>query len=117
MSAPLFNLEIDQGATFRKGFVFKNHLKKPYDWTGYGAHMQIRDKAGNLIADLSSQNGKIIMNAVPGGVDIYINALETAAMTFTDKAYYDLYLIAPNGDYIRKLQGAVTLSKGQTRNA
>jgi hypothetical protein len=107
-------IDLMQGATFRLGLVYKNRLKKPYDLTGYRAHMQIREASGSLVHDLSTENGGINLNAVPGGIDLYIADEATAEMTFT-AALYDLFIEAPNGDRIPVVAGKVTLVKGQTK--
>lgn len=112
----IYQIDLMQGATFRLGLVYKNRLKKPYDLTGYRAHMQIREASGSLVHDLSTENEGIILNAVPGGIDLHIPDEATALMTFTGPALYDLFLHAPNGDRIPVIIGKVTLAKGQTRD-
>jgi hypothetical protein len=109
-------LKMYQGGTFREGFVYKNRLKKPYDLTGYRARMQVRDAAGALIADLTTENGGITLGGVAGTIDLYVSDEDTAVMSFTT-AQYDLFLLAPNGDAIPIIAGKVTLTKGQTKNA
>lgn len=108
-------IDIMQGATLRLGMIYKNRLKKPYDLTGYSAHMQIREASGSLVHDLSTENGGIALNAVPGAIDLFIPDSATAAMSFAT-ANYDLFLRAPNGDSIPVMAGKVTLIKGQTKN-
>lgn len=113
MPAVTKNLTIEQKATFRKKMTYRDKFKKPINLTGYGARMQIRGADGSLIADLSTQNGKIVLGGATGTIELILSAAETALMTFAT-ALYDLKLIAPNGDEIRMLQGKVTLSVGQT---
>jgi hypothetical protein len=108
-------LKMYQGGTFRQGFTFKNRLKKPYDLTGYRAHMQVRD-SGNLVADLNTENGGIALGGTAGTIDLYVSDEATAVMQFS-KAQYDLFLLAPNGDSIPIIAGTITLTKGQTQNA
>lgn len=114
MPAVTKNLTIEQKTTFRKKLTYRDKLKKPINLTGYGARMQIRDATGALIADLSTQNSKIVLGGASGTIELVISAAETTLMTFTT-ALYDLKLIAPSGDEIRLLQGKVTLSVGQTQ--
>lgn len=114
MPAVTKNLTIEQKATFRKKMTYRDKFKKPINLTGYGARLQIRAADGSLIADLSTQNGKIILGAAAGTIELVLTAAETTVMTFAT-ALYDLKLIAPNGDEIRMLQGKVTLSVGQTQ--
>lgn len=114
MPAVTKNLTIEQKATFRKKMTYRDKFKKPINLTGYGARLQIRAADGSLIADLSTQNGKIILGGAAGTIELVLTAAETTVMTFAT-ALYDLKLIAPNGDEIRMLQGKVTLSVGQTQ--
>lgn len=113
MPAVTKNLIIEQKATFRKKMTYRDKFKKPINLTGYGARMQIRSADGSMIADLSTQNGKIVLGGTAGTIELILSAAETTAMTFAT-ALYDLKLIAPSGDEIRMLQGKVTLSVGQT---
>ena len=114
MPAVTKNFTIEQRATFRKKMTYRDKFKKPINLTGYGARMQIRAADGSLIADLSTQNGKIVLGGAAGTIELVLTAAETTVMTFAT-ALYDLKLIAPNGDEIRFLQGKVTLSVGQTQ--
>lgn len=114
MPAAVKNLVIEQRATYRKKMTYRDKFKKPINLTGYGARMQIRDGDDLLIADLSTENGKIILGGARGTIELVIPVAETSLMTFAT-AFYDLKLIAPNGDEIRMLQGKVTLSVGKTR--
>lgn len=114
MTIAKIDLELYQGATFRKGFTYKNRLKKPYDLTGFGARMQIRDASDALIADLNTDNGGITLGGLAGTIDLYLSDEATAALNFA-KASYDLFLDAPNGDAIPLMAGNVTLTKGRTR--
>lgn len=114
MTATTKNLIIEQKATFRKKMVYRDKFKKPINLTGFSVRMQIRAADGSLIADLSTQNGKIILGGASGSIELVIPVAETSLMTFAT-ALYDLKLIAPNGDEIRMLKGKVTLDPGQTQ--
>jgi hypothetical protein len=113
VTAAVKNLVVEQKATFKKRLTYRDKLKKPINLTGFGARLQIRDSAGVLISDLSTQNGKIVLGGSAGTIDITIPVAETSVMTFTT-ALYDLKLIAPDATESRLLQGKVTLSVGQT---
>lgn len=113
MPAAVKNLVIEQKVTFRKRLTYRNKAKRPINLTGWSARLQIRDASGNIIADLSTTNGKIVLGGAAGTIDIVISEAETTAMSFTT-ALYDLKLIQPDGESKRFLQGKVTLSLGQT---
>lgn len=113
MTAAVANLLIEQKATFRKRLVYRDKSKRPVNLTGFGARMQIRDAAGVLIVELSSDNDKIALGGAAGTIDLLLSATETSILT-NIAMFYDLKLIAPNGDEIRLIQGKVALSLGQT---
>lgn len=113
MTAAVKNLDIEQKATFLKKLTFRDKFKKPINLTGYEARMQIKATDGSLIADLSTENGKIEIDGALGTILLTIPDSETKLMTFTT-ANYDLKLIAPGGISTRLLKGKVTLDPGQT---
>ena len=112
MTAAVKNFIIEQKATFHKRLTYRDKSKKPINLTGYTAAMQIRDPAGVLLADLSTDNGQIILGNAAGTIDITISWEDTSLMTFSS-ALYDLKLIIGDTE-IRLLQGKVSLSVGQT---
>lgn len=114
MTAARTNLTIEQKATFRKVLTYRDKQQRLVNLTGYGAKMQIRDDANNLLSDMNVANGKIIIDGASGSITLLLSAIETSAMTFLS-ANYDLKLVAPNGDEIRLLEGKVLLSLGQTQ--
>lgn len=113
MTAVTKKFAIEQKATFRKLITYKDSTGTPIDLTDYAAHMQIRLNDGTLVADLSTDNNKIVLGGLAGTIELIIPATETKLMSFTT-ALYDLKLIAPNLDEIRLLQGQINLSVGQT---
>jgi hypothetical protein len=111
------DLEIDQGSTYRQNFVWKTGTPKvPRSLVGCTARMQVRSNVGStvVLCDLSTANGKIILNAIPGGIDLMIPAAETSAFSF-ESAVYDLEIIFADGEVVRLMKGTVTLSKEVTR--
>jgi hypothetical protein len=111
------NLYIEKGATWRH-VVFWNvgEPPVPVDLTGYSARMMIRAGANcgtTLLASLTTENGRITLNAEPGRIDLYISALDTEALAGAS-GVYDLELV--NGQEVtRLLQGEVTLACEVTR--
>lgn len=113
MTAGVHNFVIEQNATFKRTMTYKDASKKPVNLTGYDAHMQIRDGSNVVVADLTVQNGGIILGGAAGTIQLIITEEETTTMNFAP-ALYDLKIIAPDGTSTRLLQGSVTLSLGQT---
>ncbi len=110
------NIQIDikQGATLLLGLVYKDRFRKPYDLSGCTAHMQIRTPCGELVQDLSTSNGGIKLNTVPGAIDMFISAADTAAMDFK-LAEYDLFLIDSLGMRRCIFAGKVLFQKAATK--
>lgn len=115
MAAGKTNLLIEQWAAFDQSLSYKNKNKRPIDLTGCTAHMSIRDKSGALLADLTTLNGKIMIDGPAGKIRLLLTADQTGVMNFT-KALYDLRIIPPSGLAYRLIQGTVELSPGQARN-
>ena len=115
MTAAKLKLGLEQGATLRKLFTWKAD-GVPVSLTGWTARMQVRESidATDIIHELTTENGGVILAAEPGAFTLYIGAADTAAFDF-ENAVYDLEFIAPNGDVTRLMQGEVTLSREVTR--
>ena len=115
MAAAKYKLKIEQGATWRKVFVWKA-AGVPVDMTGWKARMQIREAvdADEILQELTSENGGIAIEPLLGQFTLKLTDTQTSALEF-DEAVYDVELIAPNGDVIRVMQGVVTLSPEVTR--
>ena len=117
MAAFKVNLAVDQGATFRKRFVWKTgEPATPVDLTGYTARMQVREsiEAADVLVELTTENSGIALGTTNGQIDLYISAADTAEYTWTG-GVYDIELIAPSGDVLRKIKGSVSVSPEVTR--
>lgn len=84
----------------------------PVDLTGCTARMFIRDAAGTLLLELTTENDRLVI-AAPGRLIITLTAAETAAITWT-QGRYDLELTMSNGDVTRWAQGEVVVSQEVT---
>lgn len=70
--------------------------------------MQIRDISNNLIGEASTANGKIVLSAALGTINITIAAAVTA--TYTPAQYnYALNLTAPDGITVYQILNGVFL--------
>jgi hypothetical protein len=112
------NLTIDQGATYRQSFLWRQGAagSTPQDLTGYTARMQIRQSVldSTVLLDMTSANAGIALGGASGVVQLYIAATATTALP-AGQAVYDLEMVAPNGDVTRLLQGSVNISGEVTR--
>lgn len=115
MSAKV-NLEIEQGVAFDQRFILNDQIGSPTLFGGYTAVLQIRSIYGDLILELSTANGRIVLSAEPGSIDLTLSAGETGALDFTN-AVYDLVLTSGGGIPYRIMSGMVNLSPSQTKLA
>jgi hypothetical protein len=122
MAAGQYNFTLEQGATLKKQFTYKDSAGNPVDLNTYSARMQIRASIGSNtpIADLDTgiKGGLRILAAtgssVSGTIELHIHADSSSLYTF-DQAVYDLEI--QSGDTVtRLLQGRIKLSKEVTRD-
>ena len=108
---------IFQGATFDQTLFYETgEPSTPVNLAGFTAKMQIRSKPESkaLILELSTTNGRIVLNEATGSIRLFISATDSALLSVCDKAVYDLELY--NGAVTtRILQGNVIISPEVTR--
>jgi hypothetical protein len=115
MAAQIYNMSIEQGATFRLGVVWKDSDEVPIDLTGYTARMQIRPfvLSQDVLLGLNTENGGITL-----GEDGQMTILATAEQTEvigSKKGVYDLELESADGTVTRLIMGSVAISREVTR--
>lgn len=108
---------IFQGATFNQTLFYETgEPSAPVDLAGQTAKMHIRSKPESkaVILELSTTNGRIVLNETTGSIRLFISDDDTATLSVCDKAVYDLELY--NGSITtRILQGNVIISPEVTR--
>lgn len=111
----------EQGATFRREFLWKEKSvgateATPIDLTSYTARMQVRTthKSENTIISITTENGGIVLGGPLGTVNLYMSAIQTAALPAREYVY-DVELIAPTGDVIRLVEGTFEVTPEVTR--
>jgi len=116
MSAGIYDIYIEQGATYNQPLVWKDSSGTAVNVTGYTARMQIRKTvdATTIILTLTTENGRIIVGGANGLITLLVSAADTAALT-TFCGVYDLEVISPAGVVTRLLEGQVEVSKEVTR--
>jgi FlaG/FlaF family flagellin (archaellin) len=114
MTAGRFDFQIEQGATFREIFRWReSDGTTPVDLTGTTAKMQAWDNDHrNKLIDFNTQ-GSITVDGEAGEVTVELLDDKTSALTF-DIARYDLKLTSPNTDKTRLIQGRRRLSRQET---
>ena len=110
-------LTILQGATFRKRWTWKPG-GVPMDFTGCKARLQVRAKidSADVLLELTTENGGIVLGAEPGTIDLYIGATVTAAIAW-NSGVFDLeiqYAAGPD-EVDRLIYGSVVVSREVTR--
>ena len=115
-ATPKVNLIINQGATFRYKFVWKDAKKRLIDLTGFTARMQMRPSvdSATVLATLTTENTGITLGATAGTVSIYLSAAATAGFNWAT-GVYDLELISPGGEIFRLVGGNIAVSPEVTR--
>ena len=116
-----FDLIVDQGATVHRVFSVKTSARRVISLIGYTARMQVRnfdlitrDPASAIIAEYTTANGYLTVNATLGSVTLLIPPAETAE--FTPKSYvYDLEIESSTGETTRIVQGKFIVRAEVTR--
>jgi hypothetical protein len=97
-------------ATYTSGGILSWNMPVPI--TGYTAQMQIREtlESETVIAELSSSNGRIIIDPVNYTISMKLSAAITAGFNF-DSAVYSMELTDAQGVVFQFLNGSITLVK------
>lgn len=116
MTAATHDFTIEQGATLRKEFVWKDSAGDPITLDNTTARSQLRHTIGDpVVADsLTTENGRIEIDANEGKTTLIFPPDVSA--DYTQKKYvYDVELDR-NGEVIRLVQGTITISREVTRD-
>lgn len=111
-------LTIYQGSTFRWHATLKSGSPAlPIDLTGCTARMQVRPDIASdeVLLTLTTENDGITLGGADGMIHLYIPHALTETITW-ESAVYDMELIWPNGDVVRRLYGQVVVSPEVTRS-
>jgi len=113
------HLEISQGATFRKAFVWKSG-GAVVDITGYTAKSQIRTSVGSstVVCEMTTENGMLEIDGPAGKVTVVIPATVTETFNFNSSGgVYDVELYHPHiaGEIMSLVGGMVKLTLQVTR--
>lgn len=116
MTAPVYDLTIEQGATSEIPLQWKDAAKCPYDLTGASALLQVRSNpsAPDVLLELSTENGRIDLSKGNGQIVLLFSEVVTRALAF-DAAVYDLLVRFPTGVIRRVIEGRFIVSPGVTK--
>jgi hypothetical protein len=116
MTAAIWNITLEQGATFEKTLLWADssvNPPTPINLTGYTARMQVRRYAGapdaDKVVDIASGSG-ITLGGAAGTIAISIPSATTAAIPAGFQGVYDLELVSGTGKVTRLVQGSVAVS-------
>jgi hypothetical protein len=114
MTAGLYNLYIEKGATYNRVLTWNDKDGNPINLTGFSARLHIRKTKGSDTTILSLSIGSgITLGGSNGTISILVAASVTAAIE-ESAGVYDLELV--NGSEVtRLLEGTVTFSPEVTR--
>lgn len=100
-------------STYTSGGVIEYYL--PMALEGVTARMQIREKltSSEIIDELTTENGKIVVNSTNGTITLKLSDANTAGYTF-NSAVYSLE-VATGGTVVQLLTGTLTLVREVTR--
>lgn len=117
MAAFKLSIIILQGETFSKVVTWKAGTPAvPVDLTGCTARMQVRAAvdAADVLLELTTENGRILIGGLAGTVTLRLTAAETAAITWP-RGVYDLEVVHADASVRRLVAGSIKLSPEVTR--
>lgn len=113
MPAKTYDIDIEQGATWRRTFRLRSENGQAFDLSGCTARMQIRPAASSkkIMLDLRSGQG-IEVEGTTGSIMLHITAEQTSSLS--SDGVYDIEITQGN-EVARVLQGNVVVSPEVTR--
>ena len=115
--AGIWDLTIEQGATFTRYFLVEDNTGAAKDLSSYSLRVEIRTarKPGTMLATSVGGSATIDIEFVVDGSNgrfyITMTPTNTAALSFVKGAYDIEAYTAADADVLRLFQGGVTLNK------
>jgi hypothetical protein len=116
MTAGIYNLIVEQGATFTRVITWRDSDGALVDLTNYTARMMAREKFedASAIFELTTENGGIALGGAAGTITLTISATATAAFSAQVHGVYDLELVDSGGVVTRLLKGRCEFDREAT---
>jgi hypothetical protein len=111
--AGVYDITIEQAATFDVTLTWEDASGSTIDLTGYAAAMDVRSADGTLITDVGV-DGTFTLGGSAGTVRIVLPATVTDDLP-AGSYVYDLFLTAPAGKVTRLLEGRAEVVARVTR--
>jgi hypothetical protein len=114
--AGVYNINIDQGASFERLITVRDSDQVLFNFTNFTARMQIRRdiEDSTPIAELTTENGFITLGGTSGTITLYLPPVVTKDLSTRD-CVYDLEIIDPAGRVYRLLKGQIRVDAEVTR--
>jgi FlaG/FlaF family flagellin (archaellin) len=114
--AAVYDITIEQGATFRLSLVWKDSSNVPVNLTGYTARMQVRRSYTDTVIQLAmtTESGSITLGGSAGTINVVSAAAATEDIA-ARAGVYDLELMSSDGVVTRLVEGKVTIKPEVTR--
>lgn len=120
MSAATFDFtdsfRIEQGVYREQRFVWRNNAGSIIPLVGFTARMQLRKSkpSTEVLLELSTQNGKIVINGDQGEIVIIFSETDTVGVSWR-AGVYDLEITSSDNKTTRFIEGAFEVSPEVTR--
>jgi hypothetical protein len=114
MSAGVYDITCEQGATFNRTLTVKDSNGDARDLSTYTARMQVRrtTSSSDTIVELTTENSRISLNS-SGQITLSLSASVTAGLS--DGGVYDLEIEDSEGNVERVVEGIFVLDLEVTR--
>lgn len=120
MAAANYTIEINQGETFSKNFIWCDSTEAPRDLTGYTARLQARASmsSGATILDsagASPTTGLSVTIPTPANGTVLVTMTAACTSAIPCEGLYSIELTGPSSVVKRLVEGAITLSSELNR--
>lgn len=116
MTAGVYDITCEQGATFRRVFTWLDENEQPINLTGCSARMQVRPthKSTTKWIDITSATSAMTLGGALGTITVVQSAAVTALLP-VNRGVYDLEIVFASGEVERILEGAFQVTPEVTR--
>jgi hypothetical protein len=115
----IYNINIDQGSTYRLSVTYQDPDGNPISNFGYSANLQVRTSYTATSANINLTSAPpygLQMGGANGVIDITFQPIDTQLLEYVKRAYvYDLELTSGSGEVTRLIEGTFLLFPEATR--